>query len=95
MTFLEQVKKNWVALTFIGGIVGASIFGWNYAMAQAKDAARTEVQATVNKEMVDGAKKAAADAVKEQLPTIAKEVAKEVAKQVVEAQKAEKASDPK
>jgi ribosomal protein S7 len=56
-------------------------------MAQAKDVARTEVQATVNKEMIDGAKKAAADAVKEQLPAIAKEVARETAKAMVEAQK--------
>jgi hypothetical protein len=94
MTFLDNIKKNWAAILVIGGICGTTIYGWNYAMAQAKEVARTEVQATVNKEMVDGAKKAAADAVKEQLPAIAKEVAKEVAKQVVEAQKEEAKKGP-
>lgn len=85
MTLLEQVKKNWQALAVIGAIIGVSVGGWNYAMAQSAEVARKEVQATVNKEMIDGAKKAAAEAVKEQLPIIAKEVAKAV----VEAQRAE------
>jgi predicted negative regulator of RcsB-dependent stress response len=89
MSMLAEIQKNWKALGVIGVIIGGTIFGWNYAMAQAKDAARTEVQATVNKEMIDGAKKAAADAVKEQLPAIAAEVAKQVAAEVVKAQKEE------
>jgi len=89
MTFLDNVRKNWAALAVIGAIIGASVGGWNYAMAQAADVAQKEVQATINKEMIDGAKKAAADAVKEQLPEIAKQVAKEVAKEVVKAQKEE------
>lgn len=83
--FLKQVQENWKALAVIGAIAASAIGGWNYAMAQAADVAKKEVQATVNKEMVDGAKKAAADAVKEQLPIIAKAVADEV----VKAQKAE------
>jgi type II secretory pathway pseudopilin PulG len=82
MTLFEQVKKNWQALAVIGAIIGASVGTWNYAMAQAAEVAQKEVQATVNKEMIDGAKKAAADAVKEQLPIIAREVAKEVVKEM-------------
>lgn len=87
---LKKISDNWKALTVIGTISIASVSGWNYAMASAAETARKEVQATVNKEMIDGAKKAAAEAVREQLPAIAKEVAQEVAKQVVEAQKKEK-----
>lgn len=94
MPVLADVKRNWAGITVITAIMGATLFGYNYVLAQAKDTAKTEVQATINKEMVDGAKKAAADAVREQLPAIAKEVAKEVAKQVVEAQK-EEAARPK
>lgn len=85
MPFLKQVQENWKALAVIGIIAASAIGGWNYAMAQVKETTKTEVQAQINKEMVDGAKKAAADAVKEQLPIIAKAVADEV----VKAQKAE------
>lgn len=88
---MSDVKKNWAALAVITGIMATTIFGYNYVLAQSKEVAKTEVQATINKEMVDGAKKAAADAVREQLPAIAKQVAEEVAKQVVEAQKKESA----
>jgi hypothetical protein len=89
MALLAQIQKNWAALLVIGGIVGSSIYGWNYAMAQAAETAKKEVQATINKEMIDGAKKAAAEAVREQLPIIAKEVAKEAARAVIEEQKRE------
>lgn len=92
---LDSVNKNWKALTVIGVIAGGSIFGWNYAMAQAGEVAKKEVQATINKEMIDGAKKAAADAVKEQLPAIARQVANEVAQQIIAAQKTEKDSKEK
>ena len=87
--FIERINRDWKALVTIGVIVVSSVYGWNYTMAQAADVAQKEVQATINKEMIDGAKKAAADAVKEQLPAIARQVAAEVAKQVVEAQRAE------
>ncbi len=89
MSLIDKVKENWQALAVIGGIVAASIVGWNYAMAQAKEVAQQAVEAKVNKAMIDGAKQAAADAVKEQLPAIAAEVAKQTAAAVVEAQKNE------
>ncbi len=96
MTFVDKIQKSWKSLAVIGVIIGASIGAWNYTMAQAKEVARTEVQATVNKEMIDGAKKAAADAVKEQLPQIAKQIAKEVAQEVIKQQReeAEKSRPP-
>jgi hypothetical protein len=61
-------------------------------MAAAADVARTEVQATVNREMIDGAKKAAKDAVAEIVPDVAKQAAQEAVRQMLEAQRAEKAA---
>ena len=91
---LEAISKTWKSAGVIIAIVVGSVTAWNYTMAQAAETAKKEVQATINKEMIDGAKKAAAEAVKEQLPAIAKEVAAEVARQVVAAQKAEEAKTP-
>ena len=94
MALIDQVKKNWASVLVIAGIIGGTYYAIDVIDARASEVAKKEVQATVNKEMIDGAKKAAADAVKEQLPAIAKEVAAEVAKQVVEAQRAEAARRP-
>ncbi len=91
MNPIGEIRKSWRSLAVIGGIVGTAILAWNYTMAQARDVARTEVQATVNREMIEGAKRAAADAVKEQLPEIAKQAAQEAVKALIEAQKAEAA----
>ena len=94
MPTLADIKKNWGGLTVITGIMGATLFGYNYVLAQAKDVAKTEVQATVNKEMVDGAKKAAKEAVaeamaeqKEEIKKAVREAAKEGAKEVIKQQK--------
>lgn len=91
---LKEVSNSWKSFMVIGGIVVATILGWNYTMAQAEETAQKAVDAKVNTAMIDGAKKAAADAVKEQLPDIAKQVAKEVAKEVVKQQKEEAAKKP-
>ena len=90
MALLEQVKKNWAALAVIGGIVGGSIFGWNYLMDQVAQAADIQVKATINKEMIDGAKQAAKEAVKEIVPDVAKQAAREAVRELLQAQKAEK-----
>jgi len=91
---LADIKKNWAAWLVIIGIVGGTVYGWNYLMDHVAEAAETQVKATLNAEMIEGAKKAAADAVKEQLPAIAKQVAKEVAAEVVKQQKEEAAKKP-
>ena len=90
MGMLQQVDKTWKAIGIIIGIVARSIVGWTFTMAQAAEVAKKEVQATVNKEMIDGAKKAAADAVKEITPDIAKIVAQEMIKQQREADEKKK-----
>jgi CheY-specific phosphatase CheX len=90
MGMLQQVDKTWKAIGIIIGIVAGSIVGWTFTMAQAAEVAKKEVQATVNKEMIDGAKKAAADAVKEITPDIAKIVAQEMIKQQREADEKKK-----
>jgi hypothetical protein len=90
MGILQQVDKTWKAAGIIVGIVAGSIFGWTFTMAQAAEVAKKEVQATVNKEMIDGAKKAAADAVKEITPDIARIVAQEMVKQQREADEKKK-----
>jgi hypothetical protein len=90
MGMLQQVDKTWKAAGIIVGIVAGSIVGWTFTMAQAAEVAKKEVQATVNKEMIDGAKKAAADAVKEITPDIAKIVAQEMIKQQREADEKKK-----
>ena len=90
MGILQQVDKTWKAIGIIIGIVAGSIVGWTFTMAQAAEVAKKEVQATVNKEMIDGAKKAAADAVKEITPDIAKIVAQEMIKQQREADEKKK-----
>lgn len=95
MSLIERIKKDWLSLTVIAGIVGGSIYAWNYTMAAAEETAQKAVDAKVNTAMIEGAKKAAADAVKEQLPDIAKQVAKEVAKEVVKQQEeAKKGNHP-
>lgn len=87
MALLESIKNNWAAWAVIGVIIGGSIGGWNYAMAQVKETARTEVAATVNKETLEGAKQAAKEAVKEIVPDIAKQVAQETVKEMMAQQK--------
>jgi hypothetical protein len=96
MPLLDKIDQNWKSAGVIIGIICATLFGWNYLMDQVAQAAETTVKATVNKEMVDGAKAAAKEAVKEamaeqkvQMQALIKEAAKEVAKEVVKAQKAE------
>jgi len=91
---LKKVDNTWASVAIIITVLGSGIFGWNYTMAQVKDVAKTEVQATVNKEMVDGAKKAAKDAVTEamaeqkaEMKKLVKEAAKEAAKEVIKQQK--------
>jgi hypothetical protein len=91
---LKNIDNTWKSIGIILGILGAGIFGWNYTMAQVKETAQTEVQATVNKEMIDGAKKAAKEAVTEamaeqkaEMKKIVKEAAKEAAKEVIRQQK--------
>ena len=79
-----QISDNWKALAAIGVIFGTGIGGWNYTMAQVDDRVQVQVDAKVNKAMIDGAKQAAADAVKEQLPAISKQVAKDAAKEAIQ-----------
>lgn len=86
MSFIDRIKRDWKAVTVIAGIVGGSIGAWNYTMARAEETANKAVDAKVNTAMIEGAKKAAADAVKEQLPAIAKQVAKEAAAEVIRQQ---------
>jgi F0F1-type ATP synthase membrane subunit b/b' len=94
MGLIESIKKNWAAIMVIGGIVGATFYMISTLDARAAEVAKKEVQATINKEMVDGAKKAAKEAVqdamaeqKEEIKKAVKEAAKEAAKEVVKQQK--------
>lgn len=88
---LDRVNNTWGAILIILAIFTAGIKGWWAVEAKASEVAEKTTRATVNKEMVDGAKKAAKEAVeeaiKEQLPAIAKQVAKETADQVVKQQR--------
>ena len=92
---LKKVDSTWASLAIIITIVAGSIVGWNYTMAAAEDVAVKATQATVNKAMIDGASQAAAEAVKQQLPAIAREVAKEVVKAQKEQDAVEKAEKEK
>jgi hypothetical protein len=96
MPLLDKIDSNWKSAGIIIGIIGVSIFGWDYMMTKVAQAAETTVKATVNKEMVDGAKAAAKAAVQEamaeqkaQMQALIKEAAREVAREVVKQQKAE------
>lgn len=84
--FLNKIQSTWKSLAIIGGIIAFGIMGWNYAMAQVEKTAEKTTQATINKAMIDGAKDSAAQAVKDQLPTISKQVAKEVVEQLKQEQ---------
>jgi hypothetical protein len=85
---LIPVKARWPLL--IAAIGAATLGGWWELEAHAADIAEKTTQATVNKAMVDGARQAASDAVKdalkEQLPLMVKEVAQATAKAIVEEQ---------
>ena len=79
---LNKVQSSWKAWAVIGGIIGASIFSWNYAMAQVEQTAQKAVDARINKAMIDGAKEATATAVRDQLPAISKQAAKDVVEEL-------------
>jgi L-aminopeptidase/D-esterase-like protein len=95
MSLLTEKNKTLATILTVFTLVGGSVGAFAFTIAQAQEAARTEVKATLNKEMVDGAKQAAKDAVKEVLPdavkqaaeAAAKEAAREAVKQYVESQK--------
>jgi hypothetical protein len=96
MSLLSDIKRNWAALGAIGVIVGGTFYALDALDARAAEVAKKEVQATINVEMVAGAKKAAREAVQEAMAeqkaamsAIVKEAAREVAKEVVRAQRAE------
>jgi hypothetical protein len=81
--FLETFNNNYKAIVVIAGIFVAGITGWWRIEAKAEDVAEKTVRATVNKEMVDGAKKAAQDAVKEALKDEIRKQLPEISRQVV------------
>lgn len=83
---LAKVQSNWKAWATIGVIIGGSIFSWNYAMGQVEATAQKAVDARINKAMIDGAKDATAQAVKEQLPAISKQAAKDVVEELKQQQ---------
>jgi hypothetical protein len=90
MAFFQKLKDDWASVTIIVGMLTMGILGFNYTMAQAKDAARTEVEVRVNKAMIDGAKEAAKKAVEEQLPTIAEAAADAAVQKYAKQQEAKK-----
>lgn len=79
---INKIQSSWKAWAIIGGIIGVSIFSWNYAMGQVETTAQKAVDARINKAMIDGAKDATAQAVKEQLPAISKQAAKDVVEEL-------------
>jgi len=79
---LNKVQSSWKAWAIIGGIIATSIFGWTYAMGQVETTAQKAVDARINKAMIDGAKDATAQAVKEQLPAISRQAAKDVVEEL-------------
>ena len=81
-SLLSKINTNWKAWAIIGGIIGVSIFSWNYAMGQVEATAQKAVDARINKAMIDGAKEATSQAVKEQLPAISKQAAKDVVEEL-------------
>ena len=90
MGFFERLKEDWAAVTLIVGMLTFGVLGFNYTMAQAKDAATTTVEAKVNKAMIDGAKEAARKAVEEQLPAIAEAAADAAIEKYAKKQEAKK-----
>ena len=83
---LNKVQSSWKAWAIIGTIIAASIFSWNYAMGQVESTAQKAVDARINKAMIDGAKDATAQAVKEQLPAISRQAAKDVVEELKQQQ---------
>jgi len=79
---LNKIQTTWKAWAVIGGIIGVSIFSYNYAMGQVEITAQKAVDARINKAMIDGAKDATAQAVKEQLPAISRQAAKDVVEEL-------------
>jgi len=79
---LGKVQSNWKAWAVIGTIIAVSIGGWTYAMGQVEATAQKAVDARINKAMIDGAKEATAQAVKEQLPAISKQAARDVVEEL-------------
>jgi hypothetical protein len=93
MTLIEQVKKSWAGVLVVGAIVGGTFYALNALDARAAEIAKKEVQATINKEMIEGAKKAAKDAVAEIVPEVAKQAAREAVREMLAAQKEEKKAE--
>jgi ribosomal protein S7 len=86
MALMDQIKKNWAAWLVIGGIAGGTFYVIDMIDARAEEVARKTVQAEVNKAMIDGAKEAAKQAVKDELPKISKQVAKDVVQELKDEQ---------
>ena len=78
VSFITKINDNWKAWAVIGGIIVVSIGGWNYAMAQVEKTAEAKVNAVINKAMIEGAKEASKQAVKDELPAISRQVAIDV-----------------